>query len=32
MKNLPENSTLQDELEVSELHCASSTVLIEIKT
>ena len=32
MKNLQESSTLQDELEVSQLHYASSTVLIEIET
>jgi hypothetical protein len=31
MKNLQESSILQDELEVSELHCASNTVLIKIK-
>ena len=32
MKNLQESSTLQDELEVSVLHCASNAVLSEIKT
>jgi hypothetical protein len=32
MENLQEISTWQDELEVSELHCAGSTVLFEIKT
>jgi len=29
MKNLPESSTYQDELEVKKLHCASNTVLVD---
>jgi len=31
MKNVQDSSALQDEVEVIELHCANSAILIEIK-